>query len=242
MNNVKLGVNIDHVATIRNARGGIHPNPLQAALISQDAGADGITAHLREDRRHITDNDLKQIRESIHIPFNLEIAPTSEMLEIAINNQPSSVCIVPERRQEITTEGGLDVVKLQHKLKEIITELKHNNIKVSIFIEADLQQIELAKKLNADIVELHTGRYSHYTNNSDLQDRELSSIKNAAKFAHELGLVVHAGHGLTYFNVKNIANIPEVSELNIGHFIIGESIFCGLANAIKKMQQIIAES
>lgn len=242
MRTLRLGVNIDHVATIRNARGGVHPSPVRAALLAQESGADGITAHLREDRRHISDNDIKDLKAKISLPLNFEMAATDEMLEIALNNKPNAACIVPEKREELTTEGGLDVVKYKHRLQEITTELKQQNIRISLFIEANEHQIEASKEVGADIIELHTGTYTHCAFGSDKQDKELNKIKRAASMADQLGIEVHAGHGLCYQTVKPIAGIEEIVELNIGHFLIGESIFVGMEQAIKQMQKLMNEA
>lgn len=236
-NFVRLGVNIDHVATIRNARGGRHPDPIKAALIAELAGADGITAHLREDRRHISDQDIIRLKENLSLPLNLEMAATDEMLEIALTNQPHACCIVPEKRQEVTTEGGLNLSSKMDKLKEYINELHKKNIKVSLFLEPSLKQIDLAKELKADIIEFHTGRYCHAMQNEKFNEYE--KIKKACDYAHTLKIECHAGHGLNYLTAKEISKIPEIKELNIGHFIIGEAIFMGLDNAIKKMRNII---
>ncbi|MCH2038766.1 MAG: pyridoxine 5'-phosphate synthase [Rickettsiales bacterium] len=242
MRTLRLGVNIDHVATIRNARGGVHPSPVRAALFAQESGADGITAHLREDRRHISDNDIKELKAKISLPLNFEMAATEEMLEIALSNQPNAACIVPEKREELTTEGGLDIIKHQQRLQEITTELKQKNIRVSLFIEANEHQIDAAKEVGADIIELHTGTYTHCEFGSDEQQKELAKIKRAASMADHLGIEVHAGHGLCYQTVKPIAAIEEIVELNIGHFLIGESIFVGMEQAIKQMQILMTEA
>ena len=230
---LRLGVNIDHVATIRNARGGAHPSPLLAARMAAAAGADGITAHLREDRRHISDADIAELKAEIDLPLNLEMAATPEMLEIALRTKPNAACIVPEKRQEITTEGGLDAARLASDLQHYVDELKDAGIRVSLFIEADITQLDVALALGADIVELHTGAYAHG------KESELERIIEAAAYADELGLECHAGHGLTFGNVTPIAAIPQLVELNIGHFLIGEAIFCGLEEAILKMRGIM---
>lgn len=234
MHPLRLGVNIDHVATIRNARGGIHPDPVVAAKIAAAAGADGITAHLREDRRHISDDDIKRLKEEIHLPLNLEMAATDEMLEIALRTLPNAVCIVPEKREELTTEGGLDVMAAAAKLAAYTRQLRGKNIRISLFVEADIQQIDAAKQVGADIVELHTGAYCHKTGQA--REGELAKLIKAAKHAHAIGLECHAGHGLNYETVEAVAAIPEIIELNIGHFLIGEAIFIGLEAAIRKMQ------
>jgi len=234
---IRLGVNIDHIATIRNARGQLHPCPVAGAILAQKNGANGITIHLREDRRHIRDLDLINLKKSIKLPINLEIAPTNEMLKIALKTKPNAVCIVPEKRREITTEGGLDVIKNQSQLTKMITELHKKKIRVSVFIDPDLKQIECAKKINADIVEFHTGEFC--IKNKKAQDSEFIKIKNCAQYADELGLECHAGHGLNYETAKKISKINEIVELNIGHFLIGEAIFYGLGEVIKKMLKAI---
>ncbi len=238
---LRLGVNIDHVATVRNARGSAYPDPVRAAMISQEAGADGITAHLREDRRHIVDNDIESIIKAINIPLNFEMAATDEMQKIALTHEPHAVCIVPEKREERTTEGGLDVVKEEKKLAHFITPLREKGSRVSIFIAADENQIRAASRIGAQVVELHTGAYCdlHYEKNFTERDAELSRLKDMAILAHGLGLEVHAGHGLTYETVTPIAELPEVVELNIGHFLIGESIFIGLKEAIIRMRELM---
>lgn len=235
---IRLGVNIDHVATIRNARGGIHPDPVKAAILAQKSGANGITIHLREDRRHIRDEDLVQLKKSIKLPINLEMAATKEMLEIALKTKPNAVCIVPEKRQEVTTEGGLDVLKHQKSLSEIIKKIRAKKIKVSLFVDANEEQIRAAKKISADIVELHTGEFCHSLGKK--RQTELLKIKNCALLCEELKLECHAGHGLDYETAKIIAKIPQIVELNIGHFLIGEAVFEGLATSIKKMKKAIS--
>ena len=247
MNSIKklrLGVNIDHVATVRNARGSAYPDPVRAALIAQEAGADGITAHLREDRRHIVDKDILSIIKAIDIPLNFEMAATDEMQKIALAHEPHAVCIVPEKREERTTEGGLDVIKDENKLAHFITPLREKGCRVSIFIGADDSQIRAASRIGAQVVELHTGAYCdlHYEKSFEERDVELSHLKDMASFAHSLGLEVHAGHGLTYETVTPIAELPEVVELNIGHFLIGESIFTGLKEAILRMRELMDEA
>ena len=236
---MRLGINIDHVATIRNARGGVHPDPVKAAKIAANAGADGITAHLREDRRHISDKDIKNLKKSIELPLNLEIAPTEEMLNIALEARPERVCLVPEKRLEITTEGGLEIVKLKDKnkyiIQNIIKECNNCNIDVSLFIDPDINQIISSIDLGVNIIELHTGEYCNSSNPID----ELIRIEKAAEFANNNNIEVHAGHGLNFNNVIDIAKIKYIKELNIGHFIIGESIFMGLESAVKKMKNII---
>ena len=239
--NLRLGVNIDHVATVRNARGSAYPDPVRAAMIAQEAGADGITAHLREDRRHIVDHDIAAIINAIDIPLNFEMAATDEMQKIALAHGPHAVCIVPEKREERTTEGGLDVVKDENKLAHFITPLREKGCRISIFIAADDKQIRAARRIGAQVVELHTGAYCdlHYDKRFEERDAELSRLKDMASLAHSLGLEVHAGHGLTYETVVPIAELPEVVELNIGHFLIGESIFTGLKDAIFKMRELM---
>ena len=238
---LRLGVNIDHVATVRNARGSAYPDPVRAALIAQEAGADGITAHLREDRRHIVDQDITSIINAIDIPLNFEMAATDEMKKIALAHEPNAVCIVPEKREERTTEGGLDVVKDENKLAHFITPLREKGCRISIFIAADDKQIKAARRIGAQVVELHTGAYCdlHYDKRFEERDAELSRLKDMASLAHSLGLEVHAGHGLTYETVVPIAELPEVVELNIGHFLIGESMFTGLKDAIFKMRELM---
>ena len=239
MRNKRLGVNIDHVATIRNARGENYPNPVRAALIAENNGADSITIHLREDRRHIRDNDLKNIKRKLRIPLNLEIAPTKEMLRIAIKHKPSFVCIVPEKRQEITTEGGLNLKQNRKFLKKIIEKLKKNKIRVSLFIEPKISDIMLSRKLGANCVELHTGKFCHLVNENKKTKSTFSNLRKSAYYAEILGLEVHAGHGLTYKSAYQIAKISNISELNIGHSIISESLFVGMKNSIKKFKKII---
>ena len=237
-NKIRLGVNIDHVATIRNARGGIHPSPVTAAILAEKSGADGITIHLREDRRHIRDEDLVSLKKNIKLPINLEMAATDEMLNIALDTKPNAICIVPEKRKEVTTEGGLDVIKNEKKLFKIISEIKKTQeIRVSLFVDPNIEQIQKAKDLGADIVELHSGEFCNQKGKA--REDELEKIKKCAKFCEEIGLECHAGHGLDYETAKIISQIPQIIELNIGHFIIGESIFDGLEKVIKKMKDII---
>jgi pyridoxine 5-phosphate synthase len=231
---IRLGVNIDHVATIRNARGGSHPDPIDAAILAQKSGADGITIHLREDRRHIRDEDLVRLKKEIKLPINLEMAATKEMLAIALKTRPNAVCIVPEKRQEVTTEGGLDVIKNEKILREMIAKIRAKKIRVSLFVDPSEAQIRAAKKIGADIVEIHSGKFCHKPSKT-----EFLKIKKCAELAQELGLECHAGHGLNYETAKIISKIPQIIELNIGHFIIGEAIFDGLATVIKKMKEII---
>mgnify|MGYP000710582338 CR=1 FL=1 len=236
-NRIRLGVNIDHVATVRNARGGLHPDPVRAALLAQSAGADGITAHLREDRRHIKDNDIERLMAEISIPLNFEMAATDEMLEIASRLKPTSACIVPEKREELTTEGGLDVIGGYKHLKTYIAKLKDAGVSVSLFIDPDFDQIKASKELGADKVELHTGAYADAI--GDAQAHELERLRTGAKHCGEINLEVHAGHGLNYENVEAVAAILEFVEFNIGHFLIGEAIFCGLENSIIRMRTLM---
>jgi len=236
---LKLGINIDHVATIRNARGVLHPEPLKAALIAQNAGADNITAHLREDRRHISDIDIKKLVKTLRIPLNLEMAPTNEMLNIAISSKVKRVCLVPEKRKEITTEGGLDVLKNKKKIFNFVKKLKKNNIKVSIFVDPNIKQISVCSNLNVSSVEIHTGEFC---DNKKNKRYEYEKLKKSAMFAKKNNLECHAGHGISYKTVRRIAEIKEISELNIGHFIIGEAIFVGLKKSILKMRKIIDNS
>ena len=240
MDYLRLGVNIDHIATVRNARGGDAPDPIRAALIAQNAGADGITAHLREDRRHIKDKDVERLMAEIELPLNFEMAATNEMKDIAIRLKPNAVCIVPEKRMEITTEGGLDLISQFDRLKSICDQLNDNGLRVSLFIEPDLRQIETAVKLKAPVIELHTGTYSELE--ADDKENELRRIQRAVDYANELEIECHAGHGLNFENVGPIASIEKITELNIGHFLIGESIFMGLASAIGKMKHLMAEA
>ncbi len=239
MRNLRLGVNIDHVATVRNARGSDWPDPLRAALLAEAAGADGITAHLREDRRHIRDADMEALRAGIGIPLNFECAATAEMAEIALRLRPHAVCLVPERREERTTEGGLDVAGDVARLTDYIAPLRAAGCRVSMFIGHDPRQIEASARIGAAVVELHTGHYSdlHAEGRLAEAEAELAALQEGARLAASLGLEVHAGHGLTYDNVAPIAAIPQVVELNIGHFLIGEAIFLGLGPAIEDMRR-----
>lgn len=239
MNRIKLGVNIDHVATVRNARGDNYPSPLRAAIFAQKSGADSITIHLREDRRHINDLDLKKIKSKLKIPLNLEIAATKEMLEIALKNKPNFICIVPEKREEITTEGGLNLKHRKNFLKKIISKFKKNKSKVSLFIEPSISDIKVSKSLNADTVELHTGKFCNLVNRKKNYKSELKKIQKAVNFGNTLGLNVHAGHGLTFQSAKILSKIKGIKEFNIGHFLIGESIFLGMKNTIKEFRRII---
>jgi pyridoxine 5-phosphate synthase len=237
---LRLGVNIDHVATIRNARGGDHPQPVRAALIAAEAGADGITAHLREDRRHIRDDDLTVLMDSLTIPLNLEMAATDEMLAIALRHKPHAACIVPENRQERTTEGGLDAAGMHNKLADFVGQLRDANIRVSLFIEPDPRQIEAAIRLGAPVVEFHTGHYAELGGAG--RETELRRIADAAALAAKNGIEPHAGHGLTFDNVIPIAAIPQLKELNIGHFLIGEAIFSGLDGSIRQMRAMMDDA
>jgi pyridoxine 5-phosphate synthase len=240
---LRLGVNIDHVATIRNARGGDHPDPLRAAEIAAQAGADGITAHLREDRRHIGDADIERLMAQIALPLNLEMAATEEMLAIALRHRPHAACIVPERREERTTEGGIDAVGQHNRLAPIVGQLSDAGIRVSLFIEPDPRQIDAALTLGAPVVELHTGAYCEAARaGAPMDDVELRRIATAAQHGNELGLEVHAGHGISFDTIKPIARIPELVELNIGHFLIGEAIFIGLAESISTMRRLMVEA
>ena len=234
---LRLGVNIDHVATIRNARGGLYPDPVRAAKLAAAAGADGITAHLREDRRHIRDDDIQRINDEVEKPLNFEMAATPEMLEIALKHRPHAACIVPEKREEQTTEGGLDAIGGHNHLKPFIRQLSDAGIRVSLFIEADPMQLDAAVSLGAPVIELHTGRYAELEGAA--QDLEFARIEAAAAHAEVIGLECHAGHGLTFDNVAPVAAITSVAELNIGHFLIGEAIFSGLDSAIRRMRWLM---
>jgi pyridoxine 5-phosphate synthase len=234
---LRLGVNIDHVATIRNARGGVHPDPAHAALLASRAGADGITAHLREDRRHIRDEDLARLMGEGALPLNLEMAATAEMLAIALEHRPHAACIVPEKREERTTEGGLDAAGQLATLQPIVAALSQAGIRVSLFIEPDPQQIEAAIRLGAPVVELHTGRYAHLS--GEAQAAELRRLSDAAALAAKNGIEPHAGHGLTFDNVVPVAAIPRLRELNIGHFLIGEALFVGLEGSVRQMRALM---
>lgn len=237
---LRLGVNIDHVATVRNARGGRYPDPVRAALQAAKAGADGITAHLREDRRHISDEDIDRLVDVLEIPLNFEMAATPEMVEIALRHKPHAACIVPERREERTTEGGLDVVRGLEHLRPMVGALLEVGIRVSMFVEADLRQLDAAKAIGAPVVELHTGAYCDTTGSR--REQELQRIIAAARHAEEIGLECHAGHGLAFDTVGPIAAIPAIAELNIGHFLIGEAIFTGLDSAIKRMRALMDQA
>jgi pyridoxine 5-phosphate synthase len=237
---LRLGVNIDHVATIRNARGGEHPDPVRAAEIVAAVGGDGITAHLREDRRHIRDDDLARIQAATDLPLNLEMAATDEMLEIALRHMPHAACIVPEKREERTTEGGLDAAGQHNHLAPIVSRLNDAGIRVSLFIEPDARQIEAAMRLRAPVVEFHTGRYAHVE--GEERAAELRRLADAAALAWKNGIEPHAGHGLTYENVVPVAAIPQLAELNIGHYLIGEAIFTGLEDAVRRMRALMDEA
>ncbi|WP_138421983.1 pyridoxine 5'-phosphate synthase [Maritimibacter alexandrii] len=241
---LRLGVNIDHVATVRNARGSAYPDPVRAAKLAEAAGADGITAHLREDRRHIGDGDIERLAAELTVPLNFEMAATDEMQAIALRHKPHAVCIVPEKREERTTEGGLEVAKDENRLAHFIAPLADAGCRVSIFIAADRAQIEAANRIGAAVVELHTGAYCdfHYEGKFSERDAELERLRDMAAFAHSLGLEVHAGHGLTYETVGPVAAFPEVRELNIGHFLIGEAIFLGLETSIAEMRRLMDEA
>lgn len=236
---LRLGVNIDHVATIRNARGGDHPDPARAAKIVAAAGGDGITVHLREDRRHIRDEDLERVAAATGLPINLEMAATDEMLDIALRHRPHAACIVPERREERTTEGGLDAAGQHNRLAPIVARLADAGVRVSLFIAPEPRQIEAAMKLGAPVVEFHTGEYAHAE--GDQVAVELRRVADMAALAAKNGIEPHAGHGLTYDNVQPIAAIPQLAELNIGHYLIGEAIFCGLETSVKKMRALMDE-
>ncbi len=238
MKKIRLGVNIDHVATVRNARGDKYPSPLRAAILAEKYGADSITIHLREDRRHINDVDLKTIISKLKIPLNLEIAATKEMLKIALKHKPPFICIVPEKRKEITTEGGLNLNFKQPFLKNIINKLKKNKSRVSLFIEPNQADIKKAKLLNADCIEIHTGKFCDLVNKNKNFKDQLDRIKKAALLGNKIGLEVHAGHGLTYKSAKILSRLDGIKEFNIGHFLIGDSIFIGLSNSIKKFKKI----
>lgn len=234
---LRLGVNIDHVATVRNARGGDHPDPVRAAEIVAAVGADGITAHLREDRRHIRDTDIARIQAATGLPLNFEMAATEEMVEIALRRRPHAACIVPERREERTTEGGLDAAGQHNRLAPLVARLSDAGIRVSLFIAPEPRQIEAAMRLQAPVVELHTGEYAH--SEGEQRAVELKRIADMAALAARNGIEPHAGHGLTYDNVQAIAAIPQLAELNIGHYLIGEAIFTGLAPAVLKMRELM---
>ncbi|NVD45605.1 pyridoxine 5'-phosphate synthase [Qipengyuania atrilutea] len=241
---LRLGVNIDHVATIRNARGGDHPDPVRAAEIVAQVGGDGITAHLREDRRHIRDDDLKRIQEATDLPLNLEMAATEEMLEIALRHKPHAACIVPEKREERTTEGGLDAAGQHNHLAPIVARLTDEGIRVSLFIEASERQLDAALRLKAPVVEFHTGEYAHahLDGDSERMARELRRVADMAALAAKNGIEPHAGHGLTYENVQPIAAILQLAELNIGHYLVGEAVFVGLEHAVRRMRALMDDA
>ena len=241
MKKIRLGVNIDHVATVRNARGENYPSPLRAALLAEKHGADSVTIHLREDRRHINEDDLRLIKSRLKIPLNLEIAATKEMLRIALKHKPPFICIVPEKRKEVTTEGGLNLNFNKIFLKKIINKLKKNKIRVSLFIEPNVKDINKAKLLNVDCIEIHTGKFCNLINESKNFNNELNKIKKAVSLANSVGLEVHAGHGLTYKSAKILSNTIGIKEFNIGHFLVGESIFLGLGNTIKQFKKNIRQ-
>lgn len=241
---LRLGVNIDHVATVRNARGSAYPDPVRAAKLAEAAGADGITAHLREDRRHIKDADIEALMKNLSVPLNFEMAATDEMQKIALRHVPHAVCIVPEKREERTTEGGLEVAREENRIGDFIAPLREAGCRVSLFVAADRAQIEAAARIGAQVVELHTGAYCdlHYDGDLKKRDAELERLREMSVYAHSLGLEVHAGHGLTYETVKPIAAFPEVMELNIGHFLIAEAIFVGLGPAMQEMRRLMDEA
>lgn len=243
-NLLRLGVNIDHVATIRNARGGEHPDPVRAAHLVSSAGADGITAHLREDRRHIRDDDMRRLKAEIDLPLNFEMASTAEMLQLCLEVQPHACCIVPENRNERTTEGGLDVAGQHNFIAPFVRELTDAGIRVSLFVDPETRQIEAAKSAGAAVVELHTGAYYEATAATEPARiaTEFEKLKFAAEHGDDLGLEIHAGHGLTFMNVQPVAAIPQIVELNIGHFLVGESVFMGLAEAVKEMKRLMQDA
>jgi pyridoxine 5-phosphate synthase len=236
-NSIRFGVNIDHVATVRNARGGNQPDPLRAAQIAIQAGADGITAHLREDRRHILDDDIERLKNELSVPLNMEMAATDEMVAIATRIKPHAVCLVPEKRQELTTEGGLNVVAGHTKIQQVVAALKESGIRVSLFIEANTAQIDAAVSVGAPVIELHTGTYCD--NSGNKRAHELDRIKTSVTYANQLGLECHAGHGLNFDTVTPIAAISSLQELNIGHFLIGDAIFVGLEESVRHMRQLM---
>ena len=241
---VRLGVNVDHVATIRNARGGRHPDPVHAAQVAIEAGADGITAHLREDRRHISDADIARLKRELTRPLNLEMAATDEMLAIALRHLPHACCLVPEKREERTTEGGLDLARAGNHLRHVVEALKRAGVRVSLFVEPEVDTVEAAAQLGAQVVELHTGAYCERALDDDASglQRELARLERAAHAAAAAGLEVHAGHGLTFNTVQTVARIPQIVELNIGHFLVGEAIFGGLLPAIARMRALMDEA
>ncbi|MEM0907043.1 MAG: pyridoxine 5'-phosphate synthase [Pseudomonadota bacterium] len=237
---LRLGVNIDHIATIRNARGGVHPDPVRAALIAMEAGADGITAHLREDRRHIRDEDMRRLKAEVPLKLNFEMAVTEEMLEIAREVSPHACCLVPESRAEVTTEGGLDVVAGGNSLPDFVARLTQSGIRVSLFIDPDVRQVEMARRVGAPVIELHTGRYCD--TEGEVRAAELKRLEAAAKAAADLGIECHAGHGLTFETVSAVAAIPSMQELNIGHFLVGEGVMMGFGAAVSEMKRLMVEA
>ena len=237
----RLGVNIDHVATLRNARGENYPSPLRAALLCKEYGADGITAHLREDRRHIKDSDILEIKKKVDLPLNFEMAPTNEMLQIAIKTNPNACCIVPEKREEVTTEGGIDVIRNHKSLVNLIRELKDNSIRVSLFIDPSNDQIIAAKDIGADIIEIHTGEFCKNVHLGLNFDSSFEKIKEASFFANHMGLEVHLGHGITFESIEKLSEIKEIKEFNIGHFIVSESLFLGLKDTINEFKRLIGK-
>ena len=241
---IRLGVNIDHVATIRNARGGDHPDPVRAAQLVATAGADGITAHLREDRRHIRDDDMRRLKEEVDLPLNFEMAATAEMHKLVTEVAPHACCIVPENRNERTTEGGLDVSGQHNFIAPFVRELNDAGVRVSLFVDPEERQIEAAKSAGAPVIEIHTGAYYEAAIATEPKriEAEFEKIRKAAAFADELGLEVHAGHGLTFHNVQPVAALPQIQELNIGHFLVGESVFMGLAEAVKEMKRLMQDA
>ena len=239
MPKVKLGVNIDHVATVRNARGETYPSPLRAALMAQKYGADSITIHLREDRRHIKDKDFLEINKKLKIPLNLELAPTKEMLKISLKHKPNYICIVPEKRSEITTEGGLNLKKNKKLIRDFLKKFRKKKIRTSLFIEPNISDIKVAKEINANCVEIHTGKFCNLLNKKKSTLNEFNRLKKAVNYANVIGLDVHAGHGITFESAKILSKIKGIKEYNIGHFLIGESIFLGLKKTIKKFKNII---
>lgn len=244
MKPIRLGVNIDHVATLRNARGGTHPDPVRAAELAMSAGADGITAHLREDRRHIRDDDMRRLKAEIPLPLNFEMAATAEMAKLVAEIRPHATCIVPENRNERTTEGGLDVAGQHNFIAPFVRRLNDLGVRVSLFVDPDERQIEAAKHVGAPVIEIHTGAYHEAcaATRPERIDDELGLIRTAAAFADKIGLEVHAGHGLTFHNVQPVASIPEIVELNIGHFLVGEALFMGLAESVKEMKRLMQDA
>ncbi|MBC9207219.1 pyridoxine 5'-phosphate synthase [Roseomonas aerophila] len=241
LSSIRLGVNVDHVATLRNARGGTHPDPLRAALVALEAGADSITVHLREDRRHIRDADVVEMRRTLSAPINLEMAATAEMTEFALNIRPHAACLVPERRAEVTTEGGLDAAGQEAQLQPVVAALRAAGTRVSLFLDPDLRQVEAAARLGAGAVELHTGTYCEAAPGL-VRDRERARLVEAAKRIVALGIECHAGHGLDYVTAAEMAAVPEIIELNIGHFLMGQALFDGLGPSIRRMKQVMVEA